>query len=253
MILIKKTREVGKSAGVLLPKSWLDRNVSVQLIPNDFQSITKDVLGILIRENILNEVIGVYLAGSYARKEETPYSDVDILIVTSKTNKMIKEENYEIYCINEEKIINGLNKDLFTISLLFEAKPLLNEKSLKYYQSLIDPKRFKLSILNDIRRILKLNEIIIKDEKTINNGVIYSLILRFRELYILDCILKCKIPTKKEFLELVNQDNLYKIYENIKNDKAGEGYTETKEAVQILNKSKEMLKKWEKKKKLSKK
>ncbi len=253
MILIKKTREVGKSAGVLLPKSWLNKNVSVQLIPNDFQTITKDVLGILIRENMLNEVIGIYLTGSYARKEETPYSDVDILIVTSKTSRMIKEENYEIYCVNEEKIINSLNKDLFTISLLIEAKPLLNEKSLEYYQSLINPKKFKLSILSDIKRILKLNEIIMKDEKTINNGVVYSLILRLRELYILGCILKRKIPTKKEFLEIIDQDSLYKIYEDIKNDRAEEGYTETKEVIQILNKSKELLKKWEKKKTLLKK
>lgn len=44
MRIIKKTREVGKSVGVLLPKSWLNKNVSVQLISNDFQTITKDVL-----------------------------------------------------------------------------------------------------------------------------------------------------------------------------------------------------------------
>ncbi len=247
MKIIKKTREVGKSAGVLLPKSWLNRNVYVQLIPSDFQTITKDVLDILIREDLLNEVIGIYLAGSYARNEETPYSDVDILIATSKTNRMIKEENYEIYCINEEKIINGLNKDLLMAAMLIEARPLLNEKSLKYYQSLIDPKNFKFSILNDIKRVLKLNEAIMKNEKTVNNGVIYSLILRLRELYILDCILKSKIPTKKEFLKIVNNDNLYKIYEDIKDDNDKGGYAETAEAAIILNKSKDLLKKWEKK------
>ena len=248
MKIIKKTREVGKSAGVLVPKSWLNKNVAVELIPSDFQTITKDVLEILIRENLLNEVIGIYLAGSYARNEETPYSDVDLLVATSKTERLIKEENYEIYCINEERIINSLNKDLFMVAMLIEAKPLLNEKSLEGYKALINAKNFKLSILSSIKRVLKLNETIMENEKEINNGIIYSLVLRLRELYILDCILKNKIPTKKEFLKIVNNNHLYEIYEGIKEDKIQEGHTKIQEATILLNKSIDFLKKWERKK-----
>jgi predicted nucleotidyltransferase len=245
MIIIKKTREVGKSSGVILPRKWLNRNVMVQLITNSLETISKEVLDILLKKNILNEVIGIYLAGSYARGEENPYSDVDILVVTSKTNKILKEDNYEITCINEENLEEALKKDLYIVSLLQEARPLLNEKSLRYYKSMMNPRTFKLSILNEIRRILKLNEIIMKDESTVNNGVIYSLILRLRELYLLDCIFKRKIPSKKEFLELVDNDKLYKMYEDIKNDINKEERANTNEAMEILNKTKVILKRWE--------
>ena len=48
--LIKKTIRVGNSAGVLLPKEWLNTEVKVVLQP---RNIEKDILDILRGENKL--------------------------------------------------------------------------------------------------------------------------------------------------------------------------------------------------------
>ena len=82
--LIKPIVKVGNSAGVILPKEWLNGQASVKLVSRPI-SIKKDVLEIL--SPYLDEVIGAYLVGRYARDEETEKSDVDVLVVTNKTSK----------------------------------------------------------------------------------------------------------------------------------------------------------------------
>jgi len=87
MELIKKTIRVGNSAGVLLPLDWYGSYVKVIL---EKPSPSKEVIEILMRYNLLGDVIGVYIVGSYARNEQIEYSDVDILVITESTNKKIK-------------------------------------------------------------------------------------------------------------------------------------------------------------------
>ena len=87
MELIKKTIRVGNSAGVLLPLDWYGSYVKVIL---EKPSPSKEVIEILMRYNLLGDVIGVYIVCSYARNEQIEYSDVDILVITESTNKKIK-------------------------------------------------------------------------------------------------------------------------------------------------------------------
>ena len=101
MELIKNTIRVGNSAGVLLPKEFLNTQVKIVLQP---LNIDKDVLNILIEEKMLKNVLGCYLTGSYARKEQTIESDVDILVITDKINKRIKKGKYEITCISRGEV-----------------------------------------------------------------------------------------------------------------------------------------------------
>jgi len=86
MELIKTTIRVGNSAGVLLPKKYLNSQVKIILEP---LNIEKDVIDILMKENLLTDVMGVYLTGSYAREEQNIESDIDILVITSNINKKI--------------------------------------------------------------------------------------------------------------------------------------------------------------------
>ena len=200
-----------------------------------------------MKNKLLNDITGIYVFGSYAKKEEDENSDIDILILTNKTNKFLKMNDFEITLISEKIIESNIKKDLYIISIIKEAKPILNNSKLEYLRSKINIKKFKLTILNEIRRVLKFNELVIKGEDTVNSGVVYSLILRYRELYFLDCLFNNKLPAKKEFKEIVGNNELYKIYEDIKNDINNEKHVDVKEATKILNKSKELLTKWEKK------
>ena len=84
MELIKTTVKVGNSAGVLLPKKYLNSQVKIILEP---LNIEKDVIEILMDEKILDKIMGIYIIGSYAREEQTIESDIDILVITFDLNE----------------------------------------------------------------------------------------------------------------------------------------------------------------------
>jgi len=77
---IKTTVKAGNSSAVILPRSWLDKDVRVELVKKTYETMLLDVINISKRYIDLKEIIGVYLVGSYARKEEDENSDIDILI-----------------------------------------------------------------------------------------------------------------------------------------------------------------------------
>ena len=68
MEIIKNAIRVGNSAGVLLPRGWLGSQVKVILEP---LNIEKEVIEILMQEKILEDALGVYITGSYARNEQS--------------------------------------------------------------------------------------------------------------------------------------------------------------------------------------
>src|SRR3990167_8964570 len=108
MELIKRTIKVGNSAGVLLPKKWLNSQVKVVLSP---LNIEKDVLDILMEEKLLNEILGVYLIGSYSRGEQTIESDIDILVITDNLEKRIKKERYDLLLIAKKTLEEQLERN----------------------------------------------------------------------------------------------------------------------------------------------
>ena len=107
MEIIRKAVRVGNSAGVLLPKKWLNATVKVVLEP---LNIEKDVLEIIANEGLLKKTFGAYIVGSYARNEQNIDSDVDILVVTSGVNKKIVRGKYEIIFISKEEVQRQLNE-----------------------------------------------------------------------------------------------------------------------------------------------
>src|SRR4030042_374431 len=101
MELIKNTIRVGNSAGVLLPKEFLNTQVKIVLQP---LNIEKDVLNILLKGKILPNVLGVYLVGSYARSEQTIESDIDVLIITDSLNDRIKNGKYDLMLVSKDLV-----------------------------------------------------------------------------------------------------------------------------------------------------
>ena len=94
MELIKPIVRVGNSAGVLVPKDWLNGEARVTLVKKP-QNIRQNTLEIL--NAYLPHIIGLYLVGSYARGEQTSTSDIDILGITDNINKKIKRANMRLY------------------------------------------------------------------------------------------------------------------------------------------------------------
>ena len=257
MELIKTAVRVGNSAGVLLPKKWLGSEVKIMLEP---LNIHKDVLEILMRENVLPDVLGAYIVGSYAREEESIKSDIDILIVTYNTNKQIKKERYEIICMSKKELERQLTENcLPLLPMLKEAKIIINPLLIKSYtDTILNEKNLKWHI-ETTKSAMKFVEKDIEIAKEINGKVgdssAYSLVLRLRTLYIINCIRKKEMWKKKEFLRLIKKVsgsvNAYERYLLVK-DKDSLDYKlpagEAEKLMDYINKELEKIEKWLKEK-----
>ena len=114
--LMRKARRVGNSAGVVVPKEWLNGFVEVSLIEPPLRTDSGYILEMLEKYGIdAPEIIGVAVAGSYARKEHDKESDIDILIITNNLNKQIRAGRYEITIISEKTLEKQLNDIGFPI------------------------------------------------------------------------------------------------------------------------------------------
>ncbi len=219
--LVKETREVGTSAGVLLPRSWLNKQVVVTLLYPTIEKIMQNISSILIKENLNEEVKGIYLFGSYAREDYDSDSDIDILVMTQKTNKIINEDNYEIMLITEEDFSKNLSTNLNYLSILKEVKTLINRELIDKY--IIKKQKFYLKkTISEIKSILNINKDTVKtcEENNLNvpDGVVYSIVLRLRELYLIRCLISDKAYRKIDFLKIAGE-NIYSAYVRIKKNK----------------------------------
>ena len=219
--VIKQAFKLGNSAGVLLPIEWKDKKVAVRLIG---KSISQEILELLDEKDLLKDTIGIFLAGSYARDEETEASDIDVLIVTDNIDKQIKIGKYEIIFISKDKFEKSLIGSIYLASLINEAKAILNDNLLKYYKDKIKGIFIKKHF-DEIKSITRINKksIGIDEElgEKISDETLYSIVLRLRELYLIECLKNNKSPSNKEFINLIKRiasEESYNAYLRVKND-----------------------------------
>jgi len=241
MELIKNTIKVGNSAGVLLPREWLGSKVRVILEPLNLE---KEVIEILIQEKVLGDVLGAYIIGSYARGEQTIESDIDVLIITESINKKIKRGKYEIICISREELASQIQKNILPIlPMIKEAKTIINRELIrKYASSKLTLKNLSYHIettksaMKVVEKDIELSKEI--DEKA-SDATAYSLILRLRTLYLIQCLKHGKIWSKKDFLKLIKNVSgstiAYERYLKSKNKDVGENKVPIEEAEKLMN------------------
>jgi len=242
--LIKQTRELGTSAGVLLPRSWLNKQVSVTILQPSKEKIAKDILDIVLRSNLNDEVKGIYLYGSYARNENDAESDIDIFIITQKLNRIINENNYEILLVSEDNFSKNLKNNLNYQTLLKEAEVILNKGLIEKYRN--NPPYFNYKeYLSEIKSIVKINKETIglykKINKNIPDGIVYSVVLRLRELYLIRCLIHKKSYYKKDFLKITGE-NAYLAHLRIKRNEKDFDNTKYNEVINLITLSEKWLK-----------
>lgn len=243
-MLIRRTRELGTSAGVLLPKSWLNKEVSVKVILPLKEEIARDVTQILIDRNFAKDTRGIYLVGSYARGEADFSSDIDILVLTGKMNKIIKHENYELLLVSEDNFSKNISESLNFISFLKEAETLFNEELIEKYKQ--DGYKFNVSKhIKEIEKIMKINKSSVNSCKikkdNIPDGIIYSIVLRLREIYMIKCFFSGKNYSKSEFIKIVGE-KAYNSYNLVKTEQKEGNCISSDEAILLLEVSEKWLK-----------
>lgn len=250
--LIKPIVRVGNSAGVLLPREWLNGKARIELVEKPLD-IKKDIFEIL--DPYLEEVVGIYLVGSYARGEETKESDVDVLVITNKINKDIKVGKYEIILISKDIMENSLKKDALPIlPMLHEAQVIMNKELIEGY------KKYKLSRENLKKRIELCRSALAVNKEMINldkewpsnsaDAVAYSLVLNLRTVYIINKLRNNKKTSNVEIKSLINRVSgslkSYEGYLRTKKNKKSKEDLPVKEAEKLYNYTSKELEKIEK-------
>ena len=225
MIETKIVQKFGNSGHVVLPKDYVGKKIRFIAEPKTFEDIKSEIVEIL--KPYLENVLGVYLYGSYARNEQTIDSDIDILVITSAKFKIIDKINdYSIISITIKEFENtlGINAILL-IPILKEAKAIINLNLLEKYKEYNFTKKNAILFIGDTSRILELNKKGLKLDFEIGS-LIYSLILRIRGLLMIKLLLNNKLYSKSSlFSFLENNDitndkieELYRIYSSEKNN-----------------------------------
>lgn len=205
------------------------------------QEIKKRVLTSLIE--FMPNILGVYLYGSYARNEQTLDSDIDILVITKEKDEKIKNslKDIDLRVVSIESIKKSLkNYPLLITPIIKESVIFLNPSLLEELRATeIDIKKLKWNF-DDIKRIIKIIEKFVEiDDKNIAPSHIYSLIMRIRVCFLIECILSNKSysnqAVKNLLLRNFNEKEVSKflsIYREIRDNE------ETKEKIskeEILN------------------
>ncbi|PIN90285.1 hypothetical protein COU57_03870 [Candidatus Pacearchaeota archaeon CG10_big_fil_rev_8_21_14_0_10_32_14] len=242
MELIKPIVKVGNSAGIILPKEWLNGMARVELIEKPI-NIEKELFEIL--SEFLKDIEGIYIVGSYGRGDETSNSDVDILVVTNKTNKRIEQGKYNLILISKDKLLETIHQNaLPLLPMIIEAKTLLNESLLKSYSKIaLTRKNLDFyfhsveSALNVCKESIKLDKL--ENKRVSESSLAYSLVLNLRSVYIINSIIKNKRWSTSGLQALINKIggslDIYKNYIEIKNNKKPQSEISIDIAEKLIN------------------
>ncbi len=211
--IIKSVVKLGNSACVLLPRAWVDGKAKVELIEKPLD-IKRDLFEILTP--YLEDIIGVYLVGSYARGEETAESDVDVLVISKNLKEEFVQGKYHISIYSIESVKKTLKKNPIMIyPRLLEAKTILNKDLLEKLKS-IDCAKMKINeFLLDTKRIIKINKEFIELDKLDgrfieSDSVVYSIVLRLRAIFLIKNMLSKEIASNKEFKKWLAKSTQHK-------------------------------------------
>jgi predicted nucleotidyltransferase len=244
MEIIRYVQKWGNSSGILLPKEWLNKEVKITLIDRSLE-IKEEVFKIL--SPYLDEIMGIYITGSYARGEEESDSDIDIIVISNNVCKEIISGKYNVSIIPLDTLEKTLRSNpIMILPRLLEAKPITNSHLLNKLREIkINKDSFK-DFVRDCKRILKINKELVgledpfESEYLDSNNIIYSLVLRLRGIYYIKCILDNKKYSKKNFLNWIKKSignnylDVYSVYKEIKDNKKSEVKISIKTAKQLI-------------------
>lgn len=228
---VKEVRKWGNSGGISVPKELVGQLIKITIEPRTYK-IKEEILEILYP--YLEDIIGIYLTGSYARNEQGEESDIDVIAISNSTNKSIKTGKYNIE-INKLEEIKGALKyhPIRILPRLKEARTIINKTLLENLINIEITKESFNSFFKENKEMYIINKKQIEidkleNKKYLHKTSIYSLILRIRAIYFYKMLTKGKSFSKKEFKQwIINSsklkkediENILKVYNKIKEDK----------------------------------
>ena len=259
--MLKQAIRVGNGAGVLLPRRYLGNIVEIKIRTRTKDDIKKQILNAVFPH--LRHVLGIYLVGSYARNEENADSDVDTIIVTNK-RIILEVENYHLTCITYEDLTKYMEGNIVEFyPRLMEAETILNESLLQELLKIPITKKNLRWHLESSKSALKVIEkaLLTQDKDLIvNDAIVYSLMLRLRQIYLVDCMLSNRVASTQGLIKYAESvksiERLYNSYRMLRDNEKikieisvseiKEGYDFANEKLRIQERRINELKKEEK-------
>ncbi len=213
--IIREVKVIGNGAHIFTPRDWVGEEVFVIRTRKGKKSLKDKILSAL--DSYLENIEGVYLYGSYARGEAEKGSDIDLLVISNKKMKIIKE-GFEIICLSESEMNKAIKiSPVLIYSILAEAKPIINSTLLMKIK-----KEFKPSYSDFADYLEETGKIIIINEELLDP---YSIMLRLRGIFIINAILQNEAYSysNKSFISWISNEiadidlkRIYNYYNNIK-------------------------------------
>jgi predicted nucleotidyltransferase len=255
--LVKKAVKSGNGGAVWVPKRWLGQEVVVILPIKRKYDIKERIIQLL--QPYLKDVIAVFLYGSYARKEETAESDIDVLILTQNRIKIhINEPSFEITVFQLENFKKALLKHpVIYYQIIQEAEPLINSYLLEQLKKIrLNKKNFK-KYIDETKEHIKSNKELLELDALDNdfvksNSIIYSIILRLKGIYISKCLIKKEKFSNRSFKlwitkkGITNKDfeDSYSNYRAVRDDQPTKMKIEISLAKKLLNILEKEIENW---------
>lgn len=235
--LVKRVVKSGNGGAVWVPKNWLGQEIIV-ILPDKPKMGIKEWIVHLI-EPYLNDVIAAFIYGSYARNEATEESDVDVMVITKGKRFQIKatEPNLDIAVFELDKLKKSILKyPVMYYQIVQEAEPLINHYLLEELKDIkISHSDFK-DYIRETKKHIESNKEFIEldklDSRHINSySALYSIILRLRGTFIMQCILDKKRFSNRLFLEWLTGKGVT----NLEFEQCYSAYRSVKKGVSMKN------------------
>jgi len=228
--LLRDVTEIGNGAHIFVPRDWLYQKVLVVKIPK--LTIEEQIIQSLIP--YLDNIVGVFLYGSYARGEQEKDSDVDVLVVAKKKFKIKDKGRLSFEVIEYDKLEDSIKfNPLMFYQIIQEAKPIINLlllenfKKIKFNVKAPILKWFVESTKDHIKSDKEFIELDKLDGDYLTSyAVVYSLILRLRGILLIKRMLSNKLYTRALFkrwlmkhIPNIEYEKIYNIYRAERDDK----------------------------------
>jgi len=226
--ITKIVQKIGNGGHIYLPKEMVGRKIAISLVEKSISDIEKEIFQILKAH--LSHIQGIYLYGSYARGEQTPESDIDILAITDGRVKIKKRiGSYEITSMSLEQLQKTISyMGVLILPILREARPILNKELVeRYKKEKLTKKNTKLYI-ETAESALNINKewITEKDLKSMP-AIVYSLIMRLKGLCLIESLVLDRRYSNKRIINILIKEGflsdkarqIYRMYSEHRDDK----------------------------------
>src|SRR3989344_8217231 len=212
--VVKTVVKSGNGGAVWVPKNWLGEEVIVILPERQKQGMKERVLQAL--ESHLPDITAIGIYGSYARNEQTNESDIDVLVITHEKRLKLseKEKGLDIISLPLGALRIAIRKyPVSYYQMVQETEPLVNasifhelKKILPHKNGLKEYIKETKEHIKSSKEILELDKLYYSDLKSYS--VIYSLILRLKGMFIIQCIMKKETFSNKKFKQWILQKGI---------------------------------------------